>query len=154
MAPPIKPSELRLLDGTFRGDRHSVSPAVEVLGSIPEPPAGLNDTGSQEWREKAEVLKSHGLLQPRYLECLRRYCLAYEQFELLKLIVDDLTADGERFITTEKGFVVAHPALKDLKDWDAKCKQYLTEMGLTPSSSGKTASTTPTKQGVKSRSRA
>jgi len=152
MAPPTKPTELRVLDGTFRKDRHKVSPAAEVLTDVPDPPTDLSDFGQLEWIEKGDILKSHGLLQPRYLECLKRFCMAAEQYEMAKRVVDGL--GDKRFFQTEKGFIVAHPALKDMKDWDAKCKLYLTEMGMTPGSSGKMPSSGPTKSAVKSRSRA
>lgn len=147
--PKSIPAEIHKLVGTFRADRHGEGVVGDVFDVVPEPPESLGDVGRGKWVEKGEQLRQLGLLEARYLDCLERYCIACDQFAIAKAQVEE----GPRYITTEKGFVVAHPALKDMKDWDGIAKRYLVEMGQTPSSANGVA-VQPKKSGVQTRKRA
>src|SRR5690349_8932652 len=128
MAPRPKPTEMRILEGTFRADRHVEVPVAAALSEVPPPPEDLNKHGQREWADKGAILLSCGLLQVRYLECLKRYCFASEQFAAAKRAAKKAAAAGDRFIMA-RGSLVVHPSVREMKEWDIRCKQWLTEMG-------------------------
>ncbi len=147
--PKAIPAEIQKISGTFHAYRHESGVAGDVLQAMPEPPETLGDVGRAKWVEKGEHLRSLNLLEVRYLDCLERYCIACDQFAVAKAAVEV----GPRYITTDKGFIVAHPALKDMKDWDGIAKRYLVEMGQTPSSASGVAAA-PAKANISTRKRA
>lgn len=147
--PRAIPAEIHKLEGTYRAHRHEAGCAVDILPQIPPPPETLGEVGREAWIRKGADLQQLNLLEVRYLDCLERYCIACDQFAIAKAAVEV----GPRYITTDKGFIVAHPALKDMKDWDGIAKRYLVEMGQTPSSASGVASK-PQKASVLTRKRA
>ena len=78
MARPRKPRQLKVLHGTFRGDRnHGNEPTAPKVAQIPSPPADLNEWGRAKWRELAPTLQASGLLTTLDLTSFEVLCREY-----------------------------------------------------------------------------
>jgi phage terminase small subunit len=73
-----KPTALKILDGT-RADRINRDEPAMPPGSI-EPPAWLDETAREHWRELAPILQSAGLLTVGDRQALALLCESFSRF--------------------------------------------------------------------------
>ena len=72
------PGNMHVLRGTHREDRHGGSVAVAIVN--PDPPAGLPEVASAEWKRIAPILSKYRLLSDLDLTALEMYCRVYARW--------------------------------------------------------------------------
>lgn len=124
-----KPTQSKVLQGTFRKDRHSGAEAAPEV-ALPEAPDHLSPDAVQEWSRVSEELYSCGLLSRVDRAALAAYCVVYARW-----------AEAESGIR-EKGLLIKAPsgAIQQSplvgianRALDLMHK-YMVEFGMTPSS--------------------
>jgi len=121
-----KPTEMKLLEGTYRKDRAGKNPPVQYgnILSIPEPPPGLNDGAKKAWPRISEILINSGVLQEIDIEPLAAYCNEMGVYWEATLICQKngyIGNDGRR----NSASIVARDALKN-------AMQLMALFGITP----------------------
>ena len=120
--PPPKSIEHRLLDGTYRSDRHGeLSEKFQASGKPVRPP-GLGRYGNWLWREVIEELISQGVVKRIDSATLGGACQWYNRYRTWSNALDKMAAsDG------------AHGELtvKVARAW-SMFRQIAQEYGLTP----------------------
>lgn len=112
MANKQKPTNIHLLTGTHRKDRHGdPEQKVEIKEQIKTAPDWLPDEAKVEWKRICKALKESGVLTEVDSTILAQYCLLYSE----------LAVERTEFSAAK------HTQLR----------MCMTEMGLTPSSRGK-----------------
>lgn len=131
--PPAKPTETKVLEGTFRKDRakkHEPKPEL----ATPSCPNWLNTEAKREWRRIVPLLESLNLLTKVDRSALAGYCQAYSRWREAERILDDegLTMEYE----TKAGDVIyqARPEVAIAQQSAKLMKSFLAEFGLTPAS--------------------
>ena len=75
-----KPTELKILSGSFREDRDHVDVRTETdLPDKIETPGHLGSAGKKQWRKLIKLLKEEELLKKVDLGCLEACCMAYDE---------------------------------------------------------------------------
>ena len=100
----------------------------------PQPPRGRGDEFVFRWRMYARIMFDTGILMPQFMPALEQLCDAHQQ------IVDadeDLRANGGRYLHSEKGTVMAHPACVRRETAKRDVLKYQQELCLTPTTSGR-----------------
>ena len=126
--PSKQPTELKLLNGTFRKDRDKVGPVP--ANKMPECPIWLPVEAKEKWDELAPKLQKLGLLTEIDGDEFARYCL---------FMVRSIDAEGE----VEKGLLVdgavpgtrvKNPAVQIARDYAAMASKIADKFGMNPSS--------------------
>lgn len=142
MANPRKPTQTKIIHGTFRKDRapkHEPQPE-RVLG-IPRPPAYLSKYAKKAWKALAGELVEKGILTVIDTLALEACCEAYGQYRLAHEAVfrpvDPET--GKRGKRTFAEYMEGRnsqtmPEYTAMKGAWATFKSYLIEFGMTPAS--------------------
>jgi P27 family predicted phage terminase small subunit len=131
--PPKKPTNLKLIQGTFRKDRvagHEPQPEIE----IPPVPAHLSDEAKVEWGRVSQELYQLGLLSRIDRAALAAYCECWSDWvEASRLCA---TKDGQdrKVIKTAAGNFVENPYYSIKKRSAELMHKFLTEFGMTPAS--------------------
>jgi P27 family predicted phage terminase small subunit len=75
-----KPQDLKILTGTFRGDRDqgTVKSDTDLPEKVPTP-SHLGSAGKRQWRKLVKLLEEDGLIKRVDLGCLEACCLAYDE---------------------------------------------------------------------------
>jgi len=74
-----KPQELKVLTGTFRGDRDEAD--VRAVSDLPDKlpaPSHIGSFGKKQWRKLTGLLEKDGLLKNIDLGTLEACCMAYD----------------------------------------------------------------------------
>lgn len=127
---PRKPTAIKILDGTFREDRHGDEPKIEALTSLPKPPSSLGKEGKRRWKTEGEQLLAKGILSVTDLPALEVYCAAWDE---VQHCADVLSKQGE-YSMRDNGTMAAHPAIRRKGEALDRIRAYQREFGMTPSS--------------------
>lgn len=126
-----KPTELKRALGN--PGKRAMPSGLSVLAPVArdlEPPNGLGDRGSAEWRYVLEVCPWIG---PSDLQNLRLYCMALERYETLTAGL----AEMGYVLYTDKGYAYLNPAAGALATTEAQITKWMSLLGLTPSDRGR-----------------
>lgn len=130
-----KPTELHLLEGTFRPDRHGARPVApgpglfpELDREIPKPPANLQGAALTIWTETVRELEKLGTLDSADRGILALYCEARAE---LGWAMNKVRREG-RIVPTAAGGQKPHPAMAIKNAASLRCARYAAELGLTP----------------------
>lgn len=130
--PPPKPTVLKLLTGNPGKraiNRAEPKPAKAKKGSR-RVPAWLTPDGKREWRRVVPELERLGLLTKIDDGALEGLCAAYAR----AMEADRHVKNGGLTVMTDKGFVLANPAVSIAKNAWQQYRQFASEFGLTPGS--------------------
>jgi P27 family predicted phage terminase small subunit len=139
--PRAKPTNLKILQGTYRKDRAAPNePRPEV--AVPQSPPHLNDLAKKEWRRIAPELLKHGLLTKLDRAALAAYCQSWA-----------LWVEAEEKLKTE-GLMVKMPSGYEQQSiWLSISKTALTQMrafasefGLSPATRTRVSAVEPPRQ--------
>lgn len=127
--PQPKPTESKLLEGTFRKDRapkNEARPAIEA----PPCPEWLDDDARAEWDRIVPQLLSLRLLSQPDLAELVGYCLAFSEVAYCTRFI---TANG-RTVERPGQTPAARPEVAMLYKALEKLRQYASDFGMSPAS--------------------
>ena len=135
-----KPTNLKLLDGTYRKDRENEDEPIPET-TIPSPPPGLSKRAKEEWERASVELEVLGLISEVSMAGLAVYCEAYATFievtEILNKIEEDGTALDKYLTITSNANVIQNPLI-GIKNHASKImREFMVEFGMTPSSAGR-----------------
>ena len=128
---PRKESEkMKLLKGTFRGDRDSHEPRPAPIR--PECPGWLPAEAVKEWDSLAPALERLGLLTSIDGDQFAFYCLFTARARQAEKLINDMgllvkSARGD-------GQMVKNPAVQIARDYGAAASKMADKFGLNPSS--------------------
>ena len=121
------PSNMHLLHGTHRGDRHGGGLAVKIIN--PDPPFGLPAAAEAEWRKMAPVLSGYRLLSDLDLTALEAYCRVYARWLEAERLLDK---SGELVFTTQTGYQTQSAYLNIINQCLKQMQSLMAEFGMTP----------------------
>lgn len=127
---PRKPTAIKILDGTFREDRHGSEPNVDALKKLPNPPSSLGKEGKSRWKIEGAKMMDKGILAETDLPALEVYCSAWDEVRHCEKV---LAEQGEYFFR-DNGTMSAHPAIRRKGEAQDRIRAYQREFGMTPSS--------------------
>jgi len=145
------PKELKILRGTWRGDRDGPKGAEGAVGGPlehpPRPPAHLGKYGRQLWRKLVPELLAAGMLREHHLPVLEPLCSAYELYREAQAAV--YFQNGRRrslaeYLAGKRSSEI--PEYRVMKAAFQDFRMYLLEFGLTPASVGKVPVTGPAQE--------
>lgn len=127
--PAAKPTALKVLDGTYREDRHGGD--VHAPVGAPLKPDWLGDIAARVWDERVEQLMSvPGLLSPLDGPALATYCHAWQRFHDAQ---KEIEANGSITCVSEKGGEYMHPAVATQHKAIELIAKIGAKFGMTPS---------------------
>ncbi|OHE63860.1 MAG: hypothetical protein A2001_01480 [Treponema sp. GWC1_61_84] len=144
--PPI-PTQLKILQGTFRPSREIENPEPKLFTAPPKPPKSLSrklhPRARAEWMRISPKLVELGLLSEVDIVPLECYCLAYERMR----IAEEAIAESEKMatakglgvgagylMTTPKGFEMQRPEISIAAQARKETLSFLVQFGMTPAS--------------------
>jgi len=145
MGRPTKPTQLKVVQGTYREDRIPENePQPEKVASVPKPPAYLTKYAKELWKDLADELIAQSMLTILDMPALEACCEAYGQYRAAHEAVfrpkdpetgkqrDRTLAEymKERNSQTMPEYTAMTKAFNTLK-------AYLIEFGMTPASRGR-----------------
>lgn len=137
MAPPRKPTKLKILQGTTRKDR-MVENEPEPENKIPSPPSHLNKTAVCEWERISVELFRLGLLSEIDRSALAGYCEAYslwvEACEYKNEMAQKDPSNKGLLDTTSNMNVIQAPIVGIINQSRKAMKDFLVEFGMSPAS--------------------
>ena len=155
MANPRKPTQTKIIHGTFRKDRAPKNePQPEKVLEIPRPPSHLSKYAKKAWKSLAGELVDKGILTVIDTLALETCCEAYGQYRLayeavFRPIDRKTRKRGKRtfaeYMKGENSQTTPEYAAMN-KAW-MTFKSYLAEFGLTPASRTKLEITEPKGKG-------
>ena len=124
-----KPTELKIIQGTFRKDRANLrEPKVKGVLSA-EPPAHLTDEQKEIWRYALERAP-YGLLKPLDLSVMEIWVVAYSLYKDAAIKV----RESGQVVRSPSGYPIVNPYLGNLNKQSVIMLKAASEMGFTPSS--------------------
>jgi P27 family predicted phage terminase small subunit len=93
---------------------------------INKPPIVLDAHGKAEWTRITTELNKRGLCDTMDQQIVMLYCLSYQDF----LKYNDLCANGDDVITTEKGYQVKAPAATLKREAGESMLKFAKELGV------------------------
>lgn len=148
---PKKPTNLKLLQGTYREDRVAINEAKPEL-EIPQVPAHLSDEAKVEWGRLSQELAQLGLLSRIDRAAFAAYCECWADWVsasrmCASVIGDDGKLQDRKVIKTKDGNFIENPYFSIKKRSAELMHKFLIEFGLTPASRTKIeASPLPTQK--------
>lgn len=143
--PRPEPTAMKLLKGTFRGDRAAKNEwkpdPLTVDEAIAAMPKGLPGPARAVWKQLAPQLAGASLLARADMPAFLALCLAYARAVQAE---QETIRDGFT-ITTDKGFMLQHPAVAIARTSWTQFRQYAQEFGLTPSARSRVEAVPPAK---------
>lgn len=141
MARPRKPTNLKILQGTYRPDRANPNePKPEIC--IPTAPGFLADRALEEWNRIAPQLEKMGLLSQVDCMALAAYCAAVAR---LWQAEEQLKTEGLT-VTNERGRRIKNP-LVDVANAAAKqISLFASQFGMSPSTRSSVKAKEPEKE--------
>lgn len=133
--PKTKPTELKLLGGTYRKDRAPENePKPNSPPSVPDPPAYMDTIGKKEWKRLAPELYRLGLLTKVDLGTFEAYCLSYGRLVAAHKSLKRAKTMFHEY-TNKAGATnfVARPELAVIQKESMVIKAFCAEFGLSPS---------------------
>jgi len=142
---PRKPTDLKLLQGTYRKDRSPANePKPEKVSLPPKPPSYLTKWAKKLWKSLAVELTEKGILTTIDTPALEACCEAYGQYRAAHEAVfrpqDPKT--GKRIKRTLQEYMKGRnsqtmPEYTTMTKAFNTFKAYLIEFGMTPASRGR-----------------
>ncbi|ODB61351.1 phage terminase small subunit P27 family [Paenibacillus polymyxa] len=133
--PKAKPTELKMIQGTYRADRAPENePKPNAPAAVPEPPAHLDATAKKEWRRLAPELFRLGLLTKVDLGTFEVYCLSYGRLVAAHKSLRKAKTMFHEY-TNKAGATnfVARPEIAVIQKESLVIKAFCAEFGLSPS---------------------
>jgi P27 family predicted phage terminase small subunit len=130
VANPRKPTQLHVLGGTYRRDRHG-TPVLPDEGDC-DPPAHLSAEAKAVWTQLQPELVARGLLRPIYKETFEILCVAVV---MMRKSAEILDVSGP-IIRGRKDAAVTNPAAREFARFSKIVRATAVEFGLTPASFG------------------
>ena len=121
------PSNLHVLHGTHRDDRHGGGVAVKIVN--PDPPSGLPDDAATEWRRIAPILSGYKLLSDLDLTALEMYCRVYARWLDAERRLDE---SGKLVFRTHTGYETQSAYLNIINQCLKQMQSLMAEFGMTP----------------------
>jgi len=131
--PPPKPNSLRVVDGSYRKDRHGdldQEPESRVLESVPIAPDELSETGIHHWNEAGGLLLEMGILTTAELPALLHY--ARTQQEIYECEAD-IAEHGWVQVNANTGMEYDRPVVKRRAAALDRLMRFFARFGFTPS---------------------
>jgi P27 family predicted phage terminase small subunit len=144
-----KSTQLHILQGTFRKDRHAGDETPAPPVGVPEPPGKLSKVAGAEWDRMVERLQKNRALTIVDDAVLYQYACLFAQVEeqkgataSLRKLSNDLKAraadlDGELLVEAISKIVTLQHLITrnvtQLRQGHMALRQYLVEFGMTPS---------------------
>ncbi len=132
MGRPRKPTNLKILDGSYRPDKDGdpdLIPQPKRVASI-QPPNDLGVDGTKYWNDNYDELSRLGLLTvvdlPQFLEL----CVLVDKAKHCEQVM----ADEGAWYHTDKGNILRHPASLQRDKYVAEKMALIRQFGMTPSS--------------------
>lgn len=127
--PHPQPDKLKVLHG--RPSHEKKQKLVDRKNTeIPTPPKFLSSSAKYEWKRICEVMKDQNVITKADRAALASYCTSYARWKEAEALID---AEG-MVLVTDKGYSYQHPAVSIAQKERMLMRQFLTELGLTPSS--------------------
>lgn len=130
--PAPKPTELKVLQGTYRPDRARGEVFPDPPPSL-DPPAFLNGSAKDKWREFAPMLERNGLLTECDLDTLAVYCQTWARY-----------VEAERQLSIDGATTTARSGYQQVSAWVTIAKNARADLlklgdrlGLNPASRGR-----------------
>lgn len=133
--PKPKPTELKMIQGTYRKDRAPENePKPNAPPSLPEPPSYMDVTAKKEWRRLAPELFRLGLLTKVDLGTFEAYCLSYGRMVAAHKSLKKAKTMFHEY-TNKAGATnfVARPEIAVIQKESMVIKAFCAEFGLSPS---------------------
>lgn len=135
---PKKPTNIKLVQGTFRKDRapgNEPKPKIE----IPPVPVHLSDEAKVEWGRISQDLAQLGLLTRIDRAALAAYCECWSDWvDASRLCASSLGPDGKvsdrKVIKTAGGNFIENPYFSIKKRSAELMHKFMVEFGMTPAS--------------------
>ena len=127
--PKKKPTDLKILNGTFRNDRDTEGPKPKPIK--PKYPAWLPRKAKLKWNELAPKLENLGLLREIDGEEFARYCLYTVRAREAE---EDISKKGLLVPGATPGTMVKNPSVQIARDYSAAASRLADKFGLNPSS--------------------
>lgn len=146
-----KGKQLHVLQGTFRGDRHTDQVIPDPPKGRPEPPKKLTADERAEWNRMVARLEQTGTLAIVDDAALFEYVQLFAETQTiktdqienrklataLKRTISESELDGSDLVSAVKDIIslrhLANKATRDLRQGHMAMRQYLVEFGMTPS---------------------
>jgi P27 family predicted phage terminase small subunit len=144
-----KSTQLHVLQGTFRGDRHAGAETPDPPAGIPEPPGKLSKVARAEWDRMVGRLTTNKALTVVDDAVLYQYACLFAEVEEQKgataqlrklstdLKVQSAKLDGELLVEAIGRIVTLQHLITrnvtQLRQGHMALRQYLVEFGMTPS---------------------
>lgn len=132
--PKAKPSELKLLQGTYRADRAPDNePKPDKPKTVPDPPTYFDVVAKKEWKRLAPELFKLGLLTLVDLTAFETYCLSYGR--LVAATKSMKQAKGMFYEYTNKAGAtnyIPRPEIAVIQKESLVIKAFCAEFGLSP----------------------
>ena len=126
--PARTPNALKLIEGTYREDRHG---GIHVPPGAPAKPDWLGPIASAVWDERVEELMTiPGLLSPMDGPALATYCHAWQRFHDAQA---EIELSGSITCVSEKGGEYMHPAVATQHKAIELIAKIGAKFGMTPS---------------------
>lgn len=132
MANRKKPSELKVLQGTFRPDRDADVgdlPKFENVDGVPDPPDSCTGVASKFWTHYARQMVRAGMLKQTDLTTLEMFCLAKKRYYDAQMQIDELGPT----LVSEKGTVYRNPHYVTQEKASADIAKHGSLLGFSPS---------------------
>jgi len=126
--PAPKPSQLKVIEGTFRADRgpaRAVMPRVE----IPSPPKRLRGEALKEWKRITSELVKYGLVAEMDRASLCIYCDAWADYQEAR---EEIAKDGY-LQTTPTGYKALSGSAVKMRQAASLIEKFGALFGMTPS---------------------
>lgn len=132
--PRNKPSELKVLEGTYRPDRAAKNePKPRAPNSLPDPPSYFDAVAKKEWKRIGPELMRLALLTVVDMGAFEAYCLSYSR---LVAATKSLKKSKVMFheYTNKAGATnfVARPEIAVIQKESMVIKAFCAEFGMTP----------------------
>lgn len=142
-----KPKEAKKLEGTYREDRDNLdAPEFEPFTEPPKSPTYITGKAQVAWTKHAALLTEAGVLTPSDLHALEAYCVTYSQWR--DAVAELSKKNGMIQIVGKKDEEYEKPSayITIAKDAQAAMRQWMNELGITPSSRSKVSGSKKAKE--------
>jgi len=123
------PANMRLLHGTHREDRHGGGLSVNIVN--PDPPEGMPEAATAEWKRMAPILSGYRILSDLDLTTLQAYCRVYARWLEAERLLDE---SGKLVFTTKSGYQAQSAYLSIINQCLKQMQSLMAEFGMTPAS--------------------
>ncbi|MBU1567705.1 MAG: phage terminase small subunit P27 family [Proteobacteria bacterium] len=141
MSRPVKPTNIKILQGTARPGRMNKDEPTPNI-EIPEMPTHLTGEAAKEWKFITAHLKSMGLISRCDKAAISFYCTLWKDH----VEAEAQIAEKGRVVITPNGSEQISPWVSISKHAMLAAHKMLVEFGLTPASRTKVSAKTPEKK--------